>query len=195
MKFKITDTLTKKKFVVDEDISEVSKDEPNKNGKEELANEVKVEEDVEVKEENKEVKEDKKDKENEEELSASEIKALKELAKNSEKFIELLKELDKRIDKDTDSDEDEKVEEEKDVEVEKEAEGEDYDETFEEATEEPEEEIITAEGNEDDELIEDNCVKSSYGSIETKGNPSRNDSIEDEEEIAAAWAKRYGGNK
>lgn len=96
-------------------------------------------------------------------LTSDEIAALKAIAKAAPQLMELVK-------KSGTSDED--IEEEEEEEVE-------------EVTDEDEEE------EEEEEKIPKHDSKSSYGSIEKKSKKVDDSIVEDE--IASAWAKRYGG--
>ena len=107
-------------------------------------------------------------------LSAEEIAALKKLAAVADKLIGMC----------TTSDEDESDEDNEDVDV-------DVD-TDEDEDEDKEEVLDTDE--DDDEVIKPRDSKKSFGSIEKKRKAvSAVDS--QQESIAEAWAKRYGGNK
>ena len=107
-------------------------------------------------------------------LSAEEIAALKKLASVADKLIGMC----------TTSDEDEDDDDDKDVDV-------DVD-TDEDEDEDKEEVLDTDE--DDDKVIKPRDSKKSFGSIEKKRKAvSTVDS--QQESIAEAWAKRYGGNK
>ena len=107
-------------------------------------------------------------------LSAEEIAALKKLAGVADKLIGMC----------TTSDEDEDDDDDKDVDV-------DVD-TDEDEDEDKEEVLDTDE--DDDKVIKPRDSKKSFGSIEKKRKVvSTVDS--QQESIAEAWAKRYGGNK
>ena len=108
-------------------------------------------------------------------LSAEEIAALKKLAGVADKLISMC----------TTSDEDESDEDNEDVDVDVDA---DTDED-----EDGKEEVLDTD-EEDDKVIKPRDSKKSFGSIEKKRKAvSTVDS--QQESIAEAWAKRYGGNK
>lgn len=107
-------------------------------------------------------------------LSAEEIAALKKLADVADKLIGMC----------TTSDEDESDEDDEDVDVDA-----DTDED-----EDSEEEVLDTDEDDDDKVIKPRDSKKSFGSIEKKRKAvSTVDS--QQESIAEAWAKRYGGNK
>ena len=108
-------------------------------------------------------------------LSAEEIAALKKLAGVADKLIGMC----------TTSDEDESDEDDEDVDVDVDA---DTDED-----EDGKEEVLDTD-EDDDKVIKPRDSKKSFGSIEKKRKAvSTVDS--QQESIAEAWAKRYGGNK
>ena len=108
-------------------------------------------------------------------LSAEEIAALKKLAGVADKLIGMC----------TTSDEDESDEDDEDVDVDADV---DTDED-----EDGKEEVLDTD-EDDDEVIKPRDSKKSFGSIEKKRKAvSTVDS--QQESIAEAWAKRYGGNK
>ena len=108
-------------------------------------------------------------------LSAEEIAALKKLAAVADKLIGMC----------TTSDEDESDEDDEDVDVDADV---DTDED-----EDGKEEVLDTD-EDDDEVIKPRDSKKSFGSIEKKRKAvSTVDS--QQESIAEAWAKRYGGNK
>lgn len=104
-------------------------------------------------------------------LTPDEIASLKQLAAAAPSILALL-------DKGEEPIEDDEVE----IEVNEDEDEDDLDEVEEDETEE---EVI------DSEKTKTKDSKKSYGSIERKNKV--NDSIDAEEEIADAWAKRYGG--
>lgn len=106
------------------------------------------------------------------ELTQEEIISLKELASKASEILALLN--------------NEVVDEDKEEEVKDKEEKEVVDEDKEEVKDEDEEEIIDSE---EKEKVKDS--KKSYGSIES--HKSIVDSFDKEQEIAKAWAKRYGG--
>lgn len=109
-------------------------------------------------------------------LSAEEIAALKKLAGVADKLIGMC----------TTSDEDEDDDDDKDVDV-------DVDVDTDEDEDEDKEEVLDTD-EDDDKAIKPRDSKKSFGSIEKKRKAvSTVDS--EQESIAEAWAKRYGGNK
>lgn len=108
-------------------------------------------------------------------LSAEEIAALKKLAGVADKLIGMC----------TTSDEDESDEDDEDVDVDADV---DVDED-----EDGKEEVLDTD-EDDDKVVKPRDSKKSFGSIEKKRKAvSTVDS--QQESIAEAWAKRYGGNK
>lgn len=186
MRFKVTDTFTNKSFLIEK--------EPVKKPRRIVDEEKEeIEEKVEVKEKP-EVKKI--------ELTEEEIAALKELAKNSAKFLSLLKskedEKEELEEKEIDEDVDEKIEEKEEVKKEINEEDTDAsdedDEDIEEEKEEEvsEEEVIDVDSVDDsDSIVEEDTMKKSFGSIESKKCPT-GDSLEiDEQALADIWAQRY----
>lgn len=129
----------------------------------------------------------------EKDFTADEIKLLKKLLEKADDLLDLLKEAekeDKAEEKEKDEDEDEEVEEESEDEVEV---GElDSDEELLSIPEE-EEGVTDSDESDEDEGVKAHDSKKSFGAIEKKSTVE--DSISRDEEIAQAWAKRYGGNK
>ena len=136
------------------------------------------------------------------ELTEEEIEALKELAKNSAKFLSLLKskedEKEELEEKELDKDVEEKIEEKEEVKKEINEEDTDAsdedDEDIEEEKEEEEvseEEVIDVDSVDDSDSIVEDTMKKSFGSIESKKCPT-GDSVEnDEQALANIWAQRY----
>ena len=106
--------------------------------------------------------------ETEEALSKEDIVALKSLASVADKLIELVKE-DADVDEDIDKDIDDEDEDEDEDEDDKEA-------------------VVDT----DKEKMKGHDSRKSFGSIETR--KTVDDSAE-EDDVSAAWAKRYGGNR
>ena len=135
-------------------------------------------------------------------MNKEEIEALKELAKNSAKFLSLLKskedEKEELEEKELDKDVEEKIEEKEEVKKEINEEDTDAsdedDEDIEEEKEEEEvseEEVIDVDSVDDSDSIVEDTMKKSFGSIESKKCPT-GDSVEnDEQALANIWAQRY----
>lgn len=187
MRFKVTDTFTNKSFLIEK--------EPIKKPRRIVDEEKEeIEEKVEVKEKP-EVKKI--------ELTEEEIAALKELAKNSAKFLSLLKskedEKEELEEKEIDEDVDEKIEEKEEVkkvineEEDTDASDED-DEDIEKENEEEEvseEEVIDVDSVDDSDSIVEDTMKKSFGSIESKKCPTGDSLENDEQALADIWAQRY----
>lgn len=138
-----------------------------------------------------EVKPEVKDEEKEPDFTKEELKALKDLAKKYEDLLALLEDPKSKKAKE----EVEKDEDDEDADLDDKEEKEKKDEEILELSEDDDVEITE---EDDEEFIDDQCSdelkhdsKKSFGSVE---NRNVKDSSDDEDnEIALAWAKRYGG--
>ncbi len=140
------------------------------------------------------VKPEVKDEEKESDFTKEELKALKDLAKKYDDLLALLEDpKSKKAKEEVEKDKDDEDADLDDKEEEKEKKDEDILELSEEdgveITEEEDEEEFIDDQCSDDELKHDS--KKSFGAVE---NRQLKDSEDDEDnEIALAWAKRYGG--